>query len=75
LVTQITLPAPGAWARTNRMFSPISLFLDAELCLDQVLHCLRVGLAAGCLHHLADEPAGKCGLGLGLGDLIRDWRR
>jgi hypothetical protein len=40
-----------------------------------LLHGLRVGLAAGRLHHLADEPAGSFGLGLGLFDLVGAWRR
>jgi hypothetical protein len=41
-----------------------SLVLDAEFGFHQRLHGLRVGLAAGCLHHLADEPAGELGLAL-----------
>src|SRR5262249_51447806 len=51
---------------------------DVELCLDELVHRLRVGLAAGCLHHLTDEPSDHCGLrprlrnfvGIGSDDLV-----
>jgi hypothetical protein len=41
-----------------------------SLALTRSCTALRVGLAAGRLHHLADEPAGQRRLGLGLGDLV-----
>jgi hypothetical protein len=44
---------------------------DTELGLEQVVDSLRIGLAAGRLHHLADEPLNCRWLGLGLGDLVR----
>src|SRR5579871_3332876 len=40
--------------------------LDAELGLQQRVDGFRIGLAAGRLHHLADEPLDRRGLGLGL---------
>src|SRR6185437_5517 len=44
--------------------------LDAELRLQEVVDRLRVGLAAGGFHYLADEPAECLRLRLGLGDLV-----
>src|SRR4030095_7130786 len=46
-------------------------FLDAELRFQEIVDGLRVGLAAGLLHHLADEPAGELRLGFRLRDLVR----
>jgi len=43
---------------------------DAELGLEQVVDRLRIGLAAGRLHHLSDEPADQLRLGAGLRDLV-----
>ena len=38
--------------------------------LQQIVDGLRVGFAAGCLHHLADEPADCFRIGLGVADLV-----
>src|SRR5438132_3372650 len=50
---------------------PLRDALDAELRLQEIIHSLRIGLAAGLLHHLADEPAGELRLGFRLRDLVR----
>jgi hypothetical protein len=44
---------------------------DAELGFQEIVDGLQVGLAAGGLHHLTDEPAERLRLRLGLGDLVR----
>jgi hypothetical protein len=44
---------------------------DAELGLEQVVDGLRIGLAAGRLHDLADEPADELRLGFRLRYLVR----
>ena len=43
---------------------------DVELCLEQLVHGLRVRLAAGCLHHLTDEPSDHCGFRIRLRSLV-----
>jgi hypothetical protein len=43
---------------------------DAEFGFEQVVDRLRVSLAAGRLHHLADEPAHQLRPGAGLRDLV-----
>ncbi len=48
---------------------------DAELGLQQIVHGLRIGLAAGRLHHLADEPADQLPAWLSPARPCRDWRR
>src|SRR5215207_2306456 len=51
----------------NRSTSPASLRrekLGVERLLQELVDDLGVGLAAGRLHHLADEPAEQRGLGL-----------
>ena len=42
----------------------------AELALEQVVHGLRIGLAAQCFHHLTDEPHHRLRIGLRLRDLV-----
>jgi hypothetical protein len=44
---------------------------DAELGLEEIVDRLRVGLAAGRFHHLADEPADRFRVRLRVGDLVR----
>src|SRR5439155_1802272 len=46
-------------------------FSDPELRLQEIVHGLRIGLAAGRLHHLTDEPAGELRPGFRLRDLVR----
>jgi hypothetical protein len=41
------------------MSASIKLRSDAELVFQERVDRLRVGLAAGRLHHLADEPCGQ----------------
>src|SRR5262249_49652675 len=43
---------------------------EAELALEQVVDRLRIGFAAGRLHHLADEPAERLRLVLHLRSLV-----
>src|SRR6185295_5383974 len=45
---------------------------DAELLLQQVVHRLRIGLAARGFHRLPDEPPGELWLFLSLRDLVDD---
>src|SRR3954466_10259049 len=59
-----------ATSRTLRA-SHYGTLSDAELRLQQIVDGLRIGLAAGLLHHLADEPAGELRLGFRLRDLVR----
>ena len=48
----------------------------SELALEQFVHGLRVGLAAGGLHHLSDEPADRLRVGFRRPRPCRDsWRR
>src|SRR3954452_900539 len=56
---------------TNVASVPLRDDSDAELRLQQIVHGLRIGLAAGLLHHLADEPAGELRLRLRRRDLVR----
>ena len=51
-----------------------SLSLQPKLPLQQFVHRLRVGLAAGGFHHLADKPAEHFGFGPGLLHLVGGWR-
>src|SRR5947209_17768194 len=44
---------------------------DAELGFEQIVDRLRISLAAGRLHDLADEPADELWLGFRLLDLVR----
>ena len=44
---------------------------EAELGLEQIVHGFRIGLAAGRLHHLTDEPTRERGLCLHLLYLVR----
>src|SRR5262249_16603499 len=46
-------------------------FLECELPPQKLVDRLGIGLARGCLHHLADEPAEHGGLGLARGNLVR----
>ena len=43
---------------------------DAKFGLEQIVDGLRISLAAGCLHHLADEPADQLGFGARLFNLV-----
>src|SRR5690606_27722347 len=47
------------------------VLLQPELGLEDVIDSLRIGLAAGLLHDLADEPTQKAGLGFDRRDLPR----
>src|SRR5437868_5683301 len=44
---------------------------DTELGLEQIVDGLRIGFAAGRLHHLADEPLDRRRLDFNLGNLVR----
>ena len=44
---------------------------DANLLLEKIVDGLRIGLAAGGLHYLTDEPADRLRVCLGVGDLVR----
>src|SRR3954452_11546805 len=55
---------------TNVASVPLRDDSDAELRLQQIVDGLRIGLAAGLLHHLTDEPAGELRLGFRLRDLV-----
>lgn len=44
---------------------------DSDLPLQEIIDSLRIGLAARCLHHLADEPTDRFGVCLGVGNLAR----
>ena len=46
---------------------------DAELRLQEIVDRLRIGFAAGRLHHLADEPAGQLRLGFRLRHFVRQF--
>src|SRR5262245_51174750 len=57
--------------RSRESEGPAGLGLsDPQLLLQQLVHRLRVGLAGGRFHDLADEPAERRGLGLHLLDLV-----
>ncbi len=60
---------PGI-GRDGAQKSSKAVGLDAELFLQSIVHGLRVGLAAGRFHDLADEPAEHGGLRLHLLDLV-----
>jgi hypothetical protein len=51
---QLAKSAPSV--RVHAGGSDTPLRSDADLLLEQVVDRLRIGLAARCLHHLADEP-------------------
>jgi len=44
---------------------------DPDLLLQEIVDGLRVGLAARCLHDLADEPTERFWVRLSIGDLLR----
>src|SRR5947209_18551832 len=48
--------------------------LNPELGLEQLVHRLRIGLAARDFHHLSDKPADRLRIGLGVGDLLGIFR-
>src|SRR5260221_1728669 len=64
-------PGDDTVAPKSRRSRPVTGRSDAEFRFQDIVHGLRVGLAAGRLHHLADEPAGELRLGFGLGHLVR----
>src|SRR5580658_7118516 len=71
-------PAASAAARQTAMLRPAVMFggmainnrSQTELALEQIVDELGISLAAGRLHDLADKPADRFRVRLGVGDLV-----
>ena len=58
----------GEILRARRRWRPRS---NTETRLEEIVDRLRIGFAAGSFHHLADEPADRFRVALGVADFVR----